>query len=152
MDLKEELFNEMKKRGLLEQVDDENEEESKGKTSDFAELASILLHSQTQSHILHLQTESYAEHIALQGYYEGIDPLIDGLVESYRGKYGIVDTYKSMDFEKWSSTESTVKYMKDLNEKVDGLRDCCKDSYLQNQIDTICELINSTLYKLRFLK
>ena len=24
--------------------------------------------------------------------------------------------------------------------------------YVQNQIDTVCELINSTLYKLRFLK
>ena len=25
------------------------------------------------------------------------------------------------------------------------------DTYILNQIDTICELINSTLYKLRFL-
>ena len=31
-------------------------------------------------------------------------------------------------------------------------RNCCKDSYIQNQIDTVCELINSTTYKLRFLK
>jgi hypothetical protein len=36
--------------------------------------------------------------------------------------------------------------------KVEKLRNCCKDSYIQNQIDTVCELINSTLYKLRFLK
>jgi len=28
----------------------------------------------------------------------------------------------------------------------------CQDSYIQNQIDEVVALINSTLYKLRFLK
>jgi hypothetical protein len=44
------------------------------------------------------------------------------------------------------------KYLQELCGKVEGLRDCCEDSYIQNQIDTVCELINSTLYKLRLLK
>ncbi len=126
--------------------------ESEGGSGDFAELASILLHSQTQVHALHLQTQSYSEHKALQGYYEGIDTLVDGLVESYQGKYGIVKGYKTMDIRDWQNTEQTCNYMKNLCSQVDNLRDCCEDSYLQNQIDTICELINSTVYKLRFLK
>jgi hypothetical protein len=90
--------------------------------------------------------------MALNGYYDGIGDIVDGLVESYQGKYGIIKGYKSYDIVEYKSTESTIKYLKDLCGKVEKLRDCCKDSYIQNQIDTVCELINSTLYKLRFLK
>ena len=129
-------------------------EENSGDTNigDFTEMMSLLLHSQTQVHTFHLQTESYAEHKALQKYYEGIDGLVDGLVESFQGKYGILKGYKSMDMNDWKSTESTTDYLKQLCERVIELRDCCKDSYIQNQIDNVCELINSTTYKLRFLK
>jgi hypothetical protein len=135
-----------------EEEEDVNNDEKGTNNGDFAEMMSILLHSQTQAHTLHLQTESYSEHKALQKYYEGIDGIVDGLVESFQGKYGIIKGYKSMDLQEWKSTEDTVKYMKGLCEKVIELRDCCEDSYIQNQIDTVFELINSTLYKLRFLK
>ena len=119
---------------------------------DFVKLISYLFHSRTQTHIFHLQTQSFVEHMALNVYYDGIIPLIDALVESYQGKYGIIKGYKSYDITEYKSTESTIKYLKDLCGKVEKLRNCCKDSYIQNQIDTVCELINSTLYKLRFLK
>lgn len=121
-------------------------------TKDFSEMISLLLHSRTQAHTLHLQTKSYPEHMALNGYYDGIGDLIDGLVESYQGKYGIIESYKSYDLVSYKSTENTIKYLQDLCKKIESLRDCCKDSFIQNQIDTVCELINSTLYKLRFLK
>ena len=119
---------------------------------DFSEIVSLLLHSRTQVHTLHLQTKSYPEHMALNGYYDGIGDLIDGLVESYQGKYGIIESYKSYDLISYKSTDNTIKYLQDLCKKIESLRGCCKDSYIQNQIDTVCELINSTLYKLRFLK
>jgi hypothetical protein len=139
---------------VLEQEDEKEENEDKKTSSqtDFVEMMSLLLHSRTQTHTLHLQTNSYPEHMALNGYYDGIGDLIDGLIESFQGKYGIIKGYKSMDIQEWRSTEDTVKYMKGLCENVIELRDCCEDSYIQNQIDTVCELINSTLYKLRFLK
>jgi hypothetical protein len=126
--------------------------EQKNGNNDYAEMISLLLHSRTQAHTLHLQTESYPEHKALNEYYDGIVEIIDGLVESYQGKYGIIKGYKSYDIVEYKSTESTIKYLKDLCSKIEKLRNCCKDSYIQNQIDTVCELINSTLYKLRFLK
>ena len=143
-DFKNRLFDEVKKRGLIS--------EQKVSSKDFVEMVSLLLHSQTQVHTFHLQTKSYSEHKALQGYYEGIDSLVDGLIESYQGKYNILKGYKKYDIEDYKDTTITVNYFKDLCGKVDDLRDCCKDSYIQNQIDTVCELINSTLYKLRFLK
>ena len=119
---------------------------------DFAEMVSLILHSRNQAHTLHLQTKSFAEHKALNDYYDGIGDIFDGLVESYQGKYGIIENYKSYDLVPYKSTEETSKLMKDLCGKIEDLRDCCKDSYIQNQIDTVCELINSTIYKLRFLK
>jgi len=136
---------------MSEQEENKTDKKSSG-NGKFTEMMSLLFHSQTQVHMLHLQTTSYSEHKALQNYYEGIDGIIDGLVESFQGKYGILSGYKSYDIEGYKSTESTVKYLQDLCGKVEDLRDCCDDSYIQNQIDTVCELINSTLYKLRFLK
>jgi hypothetical protein len=126
--------------------------EQKNGTSDYTEMVSLLLHSRTQAHTFHLQTESYAEHVALNDYYDGIVDITDGLVESYQGKYGILKGYKSYDIIEHKSTETSTKYLKDLCSKIEKLRSCCKDSYIQNQIDTACELINSTIYKLRFLK
>jgi hypothetical protein len=119
---------------------------------EFSEMMSLILHSRTQTHTLHLQTDSFAEHKALNVYYDSIGDIFDGLVESYQGKYGIIESYKSYDIVSYKSTESTVKYLQDLCKKIESLRGCCEDSYIQNQIDTVCELINSTLYKLRFLK
>ena len=142
-----------RKSSLMSEQEEEKEMDKKPSgNSEFAEMTSLLFHSQTQVHMLHLQTTSYSEHKALQKYYEGIDELIDGLVESFQGKYGIINGYKSYDIDGYKSTESTIKYLQDLCGKVEDLRDCCDDSYIQNQIDTVCELINSTLYKLRFLK
>ena len=150
---KKDLLNRnYKSFSYLNEEEEDKKDEKETNNGDFAEMMSILLHSQTQSHTLHLQTESYSEHKALQNYYEGIDGIVDGLVESFQGKYGIIKGYKSMDLQEWKSTEDTVKYMKGLCEKVIELRDCCEDSYIQNQIDTVCELINSTIYRLRFLK
>ena len=72
-------------------------EQKEGKNSEFAEMISLLLHSRTQTHTLHLQTDSFSEHMALNGYYDGIVDLVDGLVESFQGKYGIIGGYTSYD-------------------------------------------------------
>lgn len=138
------LFEEVKKRGLIM--------EQKTKTNDFVEMISLLLHSRTQIHTLHLQTKSYPEHMALNEYYNSIGEIVDSIVESYQGKYSIIKGYKSYDIESYKDTSSTINYLKGLYDKVEELRDCCKETYIQNQIDNVCELINSTLYKLRFLK
>ena len=144
---------------ISEQEEDEMDDnletkETNGDTNvgDFVDMISALMNSQTQIHVFHLQTESYAEHKALQKYYENIDGIVDGLVESFQGQYQILKNYRSGDIYDWKSTEETVKYLKNLCTLVEEKRNCFKDSYIQNQIDNVCELINSTTYKLRFLK
>jgi hypothetical protein len=121
-------------------------------TSDLVDMVATLLHSQTQVHIFHLQTKTYSEHKALQKYYEGIDGLVDGIVESYQGKYEIITGYKPIKTVDYKSTEQIINYFKELDENIEKNRKSVKESYIQNQIDTVQELIYSTLYKLRFLK
>jgi hypothetical protein len=145
-DLREKFFQEIKKGTINEQ------EETSSNDNDFVQMVSILLHSQTQAHTFHLQSTSYAEHKALQKYYEGIDGLVDTIVEAYQGKYGIIKGYKSYPIVEYKSTESTTKILKNICDKVTKLRKCCNDSWIQNEIDNVCVLLNQTIYKLRFLK
>jgi len=117
------------------------------------QFVSTLFASRTQAHIFHLQTPSFAAHMALQGYYDGIIDLVDGFVESYQGKYGIVKGYGNIVLQEYQSCEAIIMYFETLCMFIEKSREMITpDSYLQNQIDTIVELIKSTIYKLRFLK
>lgn len=158
-------LEELRRRALMEQENDEEDtdnenieddsEETSNVDDDFCDMVCALLHSQTQVHIFHLGVKgkgSYAAHKALQGYYEGIDALVDGIIESYQGKYGLLTNYKSFENESFNSIKQTISYLKGLNEMIEEKRDCCDDSFIQNQIDGVQELIFSTLYKLRFLE
>jgi hypothetical protein len=163
-DLTEKLKEELKKRNLLEQEDDEDdndqeendddqdEKDSSNHNEDFCDMVCQLLHSQTQVHIFHLGTKSYSEHKALQGYYEGIDALVDGVIESYQGKYGLLTNYKSFKNQSYKNKNQVLKYFTSLLNMIEEKRDCCDDSFIQNQIDTIQELAYSTMYKLKFLQ
>lgn len=160
-DLRKELIEELKKRNLLEQEEDEDQdtedtseetETEEGSTNeDFCVMICQLLHSQTQVHVFHLGTKSYAEHKALQGYYEGIDALTDGLVESYQGKYGLMKNYKSFKMVSYKNKKQVLSYFTQLLNTIEENRESVEDSYIQNQIDTVQELIYSTMYKLKFL-
>ena len=136
--IKDKLFEEIKQQ-----------KESK---MNFISLVSKLLDSQKQVHIFHLQTKSFAEHKALQDYYDAIPDLVDGLVESYQGKYGILSGWKSFPSADYQSPEQVISYLKSLSEDVAKVYPNMKDTYIQNQLDEVTSLINSTLYKLRFLK
>ena len=136
---------EVKKKNLMreQKEDNETEVEDTKTNSSFKDMVSILLHSQTQVHIFHLQTKSYSEHKALQGYYEGIDALVDGIIESYQGKYDVVTGYNSIKTEDYKSSEQVVKYFKALDSMVEKNRKSVKESFLQNQIDTVQEFHQS---------
>lgn len=117
----------------------------------FATFIGTLMQSRNQAHIYHLQTESYAAHKALQGYYEDIVDLIDGLVESYQGRNGILRGYNMASTIK--EDNNAVMYFEGLSKFVETLRtQLPQDSYIQNQIDEVVALIESTKYKLKFLK
>jgi hypothetical protein len=117
------------------------------------ELASILFHSRTQAHVFHLGVSgagAYAAHVALQGYYEAIVDLTDGLVESYQGKNGLIEFKPVMGLDNNCDTRNIIAYFDKICAIVKTLRQApdLADSYIQNQIDGIEELIYSTKYKL----
>jgi hypothetical protein len=163
-DLTEKVKEELRRRNLWEQEEDEKEEseeteneteeiedDSEGSNDSFCEMVCQMLHSQKQAHIFHLGTKSYAEHMALNSYYSEIDDLVDGIIESYQGKYGLLTNYKSYKNQTYKNKKQVLKYFMGLLETIEENRDSVDDSYLQNQIDTVQELIYSTLYKLKFL-
>jgi len=115
--------------------------------------AGILLTSRTQMHIAHLQVQSYAAHMALNAYYDGIVGLIDGLVEEYQGKYGIVKGYKIIGIKDMDTPEAILTYLKSILKFVEVARkQLPQDTNIQNNIDAIVTLLDSTIYKLTFLK
>jgi hypothetical protein len=145
-----------KEKAILENFSKIFEAIKRGDEKDsMGTLISKLLHSRTQIHTFHLQTKSkssFAEHMALGGFYDKIGDLIDGLVESYQGKHEIIKGYETSELEDYKNVEQLISYLKNLDNEIEKDRKKIKESYLQNQIDTVQELIYSTLYKLRNLK
>jgi hypothetical protein len=119
----------------------------------IGQFISTLFASRTQAHIFHLQTDSFAEHSALNAYYDEIVGITDGLVESYQGKYGIISGYGNIALQEFQNCEGVIMYFETLCMYVEKSRQILpQDTYIQNQIDEVVALINSTIYKLRFLK
>lgn len=112
---------------------------------------STLLHSATLTHLMHFKSQSYSEHVALGAYYDAIPDLVDGLVESIQGAYEmIIEPYPSMfgtgDAEPLQYMISLRNYVRDYREQMP------QDSEIQNEIDNVANLLNQTVYKLKFLK
>lgn len=108
-----------------------------------------LFHSATNTHIHHLQTSSYAQHVALGEFYDEIVELTDGLIEVYQGTKGIV-SYPNAYTPPLSDGVAELKALNTYivtNRLVIGV-----ESNLQNEVDTILSLIQSTMYKLNQLK
>ena len=142
--LKKMVETEMKKRGLMEQ-------EMMGETSPIVEMVSKLRFSVEQTQVYHWQSQSLSEHKALNRYYNGIPDIVDGIVESYQGKYGIQKGYKLFEVRDYSTPEEVINFLKQLDADVEMLRQSIKETYIQNQIDEVVALIESTKYKLKFL-
>lgn len=117
------------------------------------ELASILMHSRTQAHVFHLGVKgpgAFAAHKALQDYYEGIVDLVDGLVESYQGKYGLIQFKPVTGLDNNCEAQNIIAYFDKLVSVVSYLRKepNLSDSFIQNEIDNVENLLYSTKYKL----
>jgi len=109
-----------------------------------------LLHAATNTHILHLQSKSFSEHMALGTFYEELPDLVDAVVESIQGLTGEIIQYPEMYYRPASSGQQELEEL--LEFVKDGRQVLPQDSEIQNEVDNIANLINSTLYKLRFLR
>lgn len=117
------------------------------------ELASLLLQSRTQTHSFHLGVKgvgAHSAHLALGEYYDSIGDLIDGLVEVYQGKEGLIQLSGIGTLDKNNDIKNIIKYFETLCGMVAKLRTNPKlqDSWIQNDIDTVVSLLYRTKYKL----
>lgn len=116
---------------------------------DCALFAATLLHSATNTHFFHWSTDSYARHVALGDYYDGIVDLVDTYVEAYMGKYGKITQFPSV----YHQPKDPIQYIRAIQDFITESRQSLpQDSELQNIIDEIMDLANSTAYKLINLK
>lgn len=115
----------------------------------MALFAATMLHSATNTHFFHWSTDSFSKHMALGTYYDEIVDLTDDLVEAYMGCYEKITTFPNV----YHQPKEPIKYMESLKAFVDDARkDLPQETQLQNIIDEIAQLIDSTLYKLKNLK
>lgn len=111
--------------------------------------AATLLHSATNTHFFHWSTDSYSKHKALGNFYDEIVELVDDYVEAYMGCYEQITKFPSV----YHLPKEPVGYVESLKTFVDDARkDLPQETQLQNIIDEIAQLIDSTLYKLKNLK
>ena len=117
------------------------------------ELASLLLQSRTQAHSFHLGVRgvgAHSAHVALGEYYDSIGGLIDGLVEVYQGKEGLIQLSGIGVLDKNNDIKNIINYFEKLCGMVAKLRQNPKlqDSWIQNDIDTVVSLLYRTKFKL----
>jgi hypothetical protein len=116
------------------------------------ELLITLLNAATIAHVLHLQSRSYAEHKALQGFYQDLPDLVDSVIEAWQGRNGELVEYPDQSVE-LSEHKDALEFVTFLKIILDDERYVLgEESEIQNLVDSIAELIDSTLYKLTFLK
>ena len=110
---------------------------------------STLKQSFEQAVVWHHQTTSFSEHKALNNYYDEIIPLLDGLIESVQGVYPRIGSYTLSSTVDWNEGVSTT-YFKGLYDFVQKNRATLpqQETWVQNQIDEIAQLIAETLYQL----
>jgi len=119
---------------------------------DASEFLITLLNSATIGHVLHLQTRSYAEHKALQGFYEEMPDVVDAVIEAWQGRHQEIIEYPDQ-LVNVSGEKSDIDFVEYLKEFVEENRESLgQESEIQNLVDDIAQLIDSTLYKLTFLR
>lgn len=114
------------------------------------QLVALLFLARELTHRAHLKTRSYAEHVTLEAFYDQVVELADGFAESWQGEHDalldipLIDN--SFDGEIADILDQQKAWIADHREAATG-----GDTSLQNQVDAIVQLYQSTIYKLRFL-
>lgn len=116
---------------------------------DMGVVFSKLFEARDFAHKAHLESKSYSQHKALGSFYDDVLGLLDGLVESYQGKYGIqkIQIGQVKDAEVNTYFEDLANFLEQAHASVDK-----KDTWVANQIDELLALNYSLLYKLKNLK
>lgn len=120
-----------------------------------AACATELMNAATSFHRLHLKVKgdgSYAAHKALGEFYDGLHGHADTLVEGYQGVAEKLLNYTDMPIRTLDTVADAVGYLRDLYNTINKLQGMMPYSEIVNNLDLVKDSINSTKYKLLFLK
>jgi DNA-binding ferritin-like protein len=120
-----------------------------------AACATEMMNAAVSFHRLHLKVKgdgSYAAHKALGDFYDGLHGHADTLVESYQGAAEKLLSYKDMPIRTLDNTADAVAYLRDMYNSISKLQGMLPYSEIVNNLDLVKDAINSTKYKLLFLK
>lgn len=120
-----------------------------------AACVSELMNATTSFHKLHLKVKgvgSFASHKALNELYDALPGLADTLAEGYQGASEKILSYSEVPARVLNSVEEAVSYLRDIYAMVSNLQSKLSYSEIINDLDMIKSQINSTKYKLLFLK
>ena len=122
--------------------------ESKGDTKGASQFVSRVMHAANAIHMHHLMVEgpgSFAQHMAL-GVYSDLRDAVDGLAEAWMGCTGQKLSFTSGPFDLAASPLDELQKLYAYLEQNRQLLGT--ESHIQNELDTLCTLVSSTLYKL----
>jgi hypothetical protein len=114
-----------------------------------------LMNARSSFHKLHLKVTgegSYAAHIAIGDFYDGLVGQADTLVEGYQGTTEKILTLKDVAPRTLDTVADGVAYLRDLYAMITKLQGQLPYSEIVNNLDLVKDSINSTKYKLLFLK
>lgn len=120
--------------------------------SGLRDLIVELLHAATKTHFIHLKTTSFAAHKALNEFYDQVVEHADSLAEQYQGITETLLDYPIVNVSPINTVEEAIDYMKLLYVRINQVQGTCHYSEIVNELDNVKSLINSTKYKLIFLK
>ena len=120
-----------------------------------AACVSELMNAATSFHKLHLKVQgsgAYAAHKALNELYDALPGHADDLAEGYQGAAERILEYTESSPRTLASPTEGLSYIRDLITMVTGLQAKMPYSEIVNDLDLVKSTLNSTKYKLLFLK
>jgi DNA-binding ferritin-like protein len=120
-----------------------------------AKCVTEMMNASTSFHKLHLKITgvgSYAAHVALKELYDSLPDHADTLAEGWQGASEKLLTYQEPSPRILDTVDDAVSYLKDMYGMINDLQSQITHSEIVNDLDNIKSQINSTKYKLLFLK
>jgi DNA-binding ferritin-like protein len=120
-----------------------------------AACAMELMNARNSFHKLHLKVTgegSYAAHKALNDLYDQIPDFVDTLMEGYQGVSEKIIMCKDVAPRTLDNVSDAVSYLRDIYAMINKLQGMMPYSEIVNNLDLVKDAINSTKYKLIFLK
>lgn len=116
---------------------------------------SEFMNAATSFHKLHLKVKgdgSYAAHKALNELYDALPGHADTLAEGYQGAAEKLLSYTETTPRVLDTVSDAVSYLRDMHAMVTKLQGMLPYSEIVNNLDLVKDSVNSTKYKLLFLK